>query len=348
MSAVLDEIIDPHIHLFDAKNTPRPTQPLARALGWNEQLLRAVAKRAFPKPTLAFFTAETDILVDYMTAELRADQASFPTSRYVHIEAGWKNRKPLDAVGETAWLETLEDPPAGIVAHADLSLGADVRPVLDAHRAASDRVRGIRHMLAHHPSEGVMDFADDPSLSGRASFRQGLEQLQEAGLSFDAWAYSHQLGAVADLASSHPELPIILCHGGTPVGYGGPFQGVGTSVAERSEIAAQWRDGIDAVAANPNVSVKLSGFLMPVVGFGLENRPWPTVATVVDRIGPLVQHCVEAFGPDRCMVASNFPVDRVSSSYRVLFDAMIELTNATGPDAQAAMFAGTAATVYQL
>jgi predicted TIM-barrel fold metal-dependent hydrolase len=343
------EIIDPHIHLFDVHNTPRPTQRFVQLFGWNERLLRAMLKRMFPKPTVAFFSERTSLVSDYLTPEYRADSVTSDVGRYVHIEAGWKDKTPMDAVGETAWLESLADPPAAIVAHADLAQGAAISSVLAAHRAASSRVRGIRHMLSHHQVEGVMDFAEDEHLSQDPGFRAGFDQLAEHDLSFDAWCYSGQLGQVAELAASNSNVPLVLCHVGTPVGWAGEFQGVGVSAQERARISDEWLEGLQAVAANAHAHVKISGLLMPALGFGYERASRrPTASELVDRFGPLVRPTIEAFGVDRCMVASNFPVDRVSADYNVVFDALVELTNQDGPDAQAKMFGGNAADFYRI
>lgn len=252
-------------------------------------------------------------------------------------------------MGETRWLASLPDPPAAIVGYADLSLGDDVLPVLLAHRAAAPTFRGVRHMLAHHPASSVMNFCEDPSMAGRASFGRGMKQLAAQELCFDAWAYSHQLKSVADLAVRSSDVSIVLCHGGTPVGYGGDFGGVGATRGERDRIAAEWRDGVSAVAAAGNTLVKLSGFLMPVLGFGFEHRSTkPGVAELVDVLGPLVRHCIEAFGTDRCMFASNFPVDKVSADYGTIVEAMLELTAGEGHADRQAVFAGTAKRFYRL
>ncbi len=349
MDIPFDEVIDPHIHLFDVRNTPRPTRPVARLFGWNDRLLRRAAKAAFPTATYDFFGERNHLVVDYLPPNYRADTVTSKVARYVHIQAGWKDKSPLDCVGETRWLESLADPPAGIVAYADCNLGPRIGEVLDAHKAASTRMRGIRHMLSHHPAPGVMDFTDDDELAENFLFRSGFRRLAEHDLSFDAWCYSHQLFDVADLARTHPEVPMVLCHVGTPVGYGGEFGGVGVSEQERARIADQWRAGIEAIADNDHVHVKISGLLMPCLGFGFETADRrPTTSELVDRLGPLVRHTIDTFGPDRCMVASNFPVDRVSTDYNVAFAAMLELTDQDGPDAQQQLFAGTAERFYRL
>jgi len=323
-------------------------QPLGKLFGWNDRILRRAAKTMMPSETVAFFGEKTDLLGDYLPSHFKADSVSSRVHRYVHIQAGWTDDKPLDPVGETAWLDGLHNGPDAIVSHADLSLGADVKRVLQAHRSASDRVRGVRHMLSWHPAATVMDFADAEELSRTTEFRIGYDQLAEHDMSFDAWCYSGQLDQVADLAAYNPDVPMVLCHAGTPVGYGGAFGGVGVSAQERARIGDRWRDGISALAEHGHVSCKLSGLLMPVLGFGFESMAKARVDQLVDVLTPIVEHCVDAFGADRCMVASNFPVDRIAVSYNTLMQAMIEITSRYGSDAQHAMFSDNALAFYRI
>ncbi len=345
----VDEVIDPHVHLFDLRGTPRPMQPLGRVFGWNEWLLRAAARRLMPTDAVDFFGQRTALLGDYLPEHLRADARTSRVGRYVHVQAGWADNQPLEPVGETTWLETFDDGPAAIVGHADLTLGHAVGSVLAAHVDASPSFRGIRHSLSWHPDPGVMDFAPDGAMMSTPEFRVGLRRLADDGLTFDAWCYGHQLHDLAALAGEAPEVDIVLCHVGTPVGYGGPFAGVGGSAQERARIGDEWRRGIDAVADRPNVWCKLSGMLMPVLGFGYEHAPAsPSVAELAERLGPLVDHCIDAFGADRCMIASNFPVDQVSCDYETVTRAMLEITDRRGEDAQQAMFADVAARFYRL
>lgn len=344
----VDEFVDPHIHLFDLLGTPRPMQPLGKLFGWNSKLLRFMATKLMPADTIAFFGRDTDLLSDYLPVHYRADSGSSKVGRYVHIQAGWTDKKPLDPVGETAWLDGLADGPAAIVGHADLALGADVGRVLAAHKASSTKMRGIRHMLSWHEADGVMNFAHDQGLSRTSAFRDGFDQLAQHDLSFDAWCYGSQLGEVADLAAHNPGVAMVLCHVGTPVGYAGEFGGVGVSAQERARIGDEWREGIAAVAAQGHVHCKLSGLLMPVLGFGFESGTTPSISQLVESLSPLVEHCIDAFGPERCMVASNFPVDRVSAGYQSMTAAMVEITSRYGAEAQQAMFADTAARFYRI
>lgn len=344
----VEHVVDPHIHLFDLKGTPRPMQPLGKMFGWNESLLRTMATKMMPKETIAFFGAETDLLGDYMPVNYRSDSTGSKVGPYVHIEAGWKDKTPMDPVGETEWLAGLADGPAAIVAHADLSRGHAARPVLAAHVEASDRVRGIRHSLSWHEAPGVMKFTEDAGLCRDGAFRVGFDLLAEFGLSFDAWCYSNQLRHLGELADHNPEVPMVLCHVGTPVGYAGPFGGVGMSAQERDSIAKAWADDISALAERPHVHCKLSGMLMPVVGFGYENAASPGAEELADKLAPLVEHCIAAFGPQRCMYASNFPVDGVSADYGTVVEALLKITASHGAAAQQAIFADTASSFYRL
>jgi len=344
----VDEFIDAHIHLFDLRGTPRPMQPLGKLFGWSDRVLRTMAPILMPNDAVDFFGRRTALLGDYMPPDYRADAASSEVSRYVHVQAGWKDKSPLDPVGETAWLDALEDGPAAIVAYADLD-HRDVDSVLTAHTRASTRMRGIRHMLSWHPADGVMNFAENADLSASPEFRRGVATLAEHELTFDAWCYSNQLNDFAELAAAVPDVDMVLCHVGTPVGLFGEFSGVGVSEQERARIGDEWRDGISSAAERSNVSVKLSGLLMPVLGLGYEQtQKSPSVGELVERLSPVVEHVVGAFGPTRCMIGSNFPVDRVSVDYATVTAAMIEMTSRYGQEAQQEVFAGTAARFYRL
>ncbi len=350
MSQTLDQIVDPHIHLFDVANKNRPATHLpARLFGWNDPLLRWFMKYLGPRSALAYFGQRTDMVRDYFPADYRTDTASSKVGRYVHIQVGWRDSKPMDPVGETRWLEQLVDGPAAIVAFADLRLGAEVAPVLAAHQAASRRVRGIRQMLAWHPNRAIMNFAHQPEISRTSDFRIGYQQLADHDLSFDAWCFGDQIDEVTDLAGSCPEVPMVLCHAGTPIGIGGEFMGIGASERERDRIAKQWRDSILRLSEQPHVMCKLSGLLMPALGFGFEHRSdRPTVSELVNCLGPLIDHLVKAFTPQRCMFASNFPVDRVSADYATIVQAIWQITASNGAAAQRAMFADNAATFYRI
>jgi predicted TIM-barrel fold metal-dependent hydrolase len=234
---------------------------------------------------------------------------------------------------------------AGIVGHVDLTLGDGARPVLEAHMAASpNRFRGIRHTSAWDPSPEVRNSHTNPprGLLLDGSFRRGLRHLAELGLSFDAWHYHTQIPELADLARSFPDTPIILDHFGGPLGIG-PYAG------RRDEVFADWRSAMAELAGSPNVVVKIGGLQMPVNGFAWHEREEPPGSEeLAEAIRPYTLTTIELFGPDRCMFESNFPVDKISCSYRVLWNAFKRVVADFSDDEKASLFHDTAARVYRL
>lgn len=167
------EILDPHIHLWDVHRTARPARPLVRLLGWNRRLLIGAAKLAFPKDLIAFLSEKTNAVENFLPEDYLRMGRPLGIERFIHIQAGWKDDRPLDAVGETEWLEGLRKggaPLAAIVAYADLRLGDGVAEVLDAHVAASPVMRGVRFMLAWHDHRMVHSFAPAPQEIQRIAY----------------------------------------------------------------------------------------------------------------------------------------------------------------------------------
>ena len=110
-----------------------------------------------------------------------------------------------------------------------------------------------------------------------------------------------------------------------------------------------WRRGIAAVAECPNVVCKLGGIGMPRTGFDWHTRTTPIGSEeLADDMAPLINYCIEQFGPDRCMFESNFPVDKVSYSHHVLYNAFKRLSAGYSASERAAMFHDTAARVYHI
>ena len=234
---------------------------------------------------------------------------------------------------------------AGIVAYADLRLGAAVRGVLEAHiDAARGRFRGIRHAAGWHASEQIRNSHTQPTehLLLDRRFREGFAQLAPLGLSFDAWLYHPQIAELTDLAQAFPDTAIVLDHFGGPLGIG-PYAG------QADAVYAGWQRDIDALARCPNVVAKLGGIHMPINGFGWHKRPAaPTSQQLADASARYVLHTIDRFGPQRCMFESNFPVDKVSCSYLVLWNSFKRLVADFSPADKAALFHDTAARVYRL
>ena len=334
------EIIDPHVHIWDPRKTPREVTAVLRLFGRWPNLVEKLVRKATP-PALADFIGDPRyVLSAHMPETFHADAGHHTVSGYVHVEAGWKQRGPLGPVGETRWLDHLGDPPRGIVANADLSDPATLEAQLDAHAMSSGRLRGIRDIVASHPSAAVHTWCSPENRLVTDEFRTGLATLGERQLSFDLWCYSNQLEAAAQLAGDVPMTKIVLDHMGTPV-----------DLANNDGMVEDWYAGLAAVAENRNVSLKLSGLLMPIVGFGFHERDTPvSKQELVDAIGPHIAKGIELFGVDRCMFASNFPIDKVSVSYETLFDAFFAIAEALdlGAEATEKLFAGTASNFYRL
>jgi L-fuconolactonase len=233
---------------------------------------------------------------------------------------------------------------AGIVSFADLTLGTAVEPVLEAHITASrNRFRGIRHSSVWDASPEIASYRNPPrGLLLDTKFREGFGCLQKYGLSFDAWLYHTQIMELADLARAFPGIPIILDHVGGVIGIG-PYAG------KREEIFQEWKRCIAELATCPNVVVKLGGLGMPVCGFGWHERATPpNSAELAEATAPYYLWCIEQFGVERCMFESNFPVDKRSYSYTVLWNAFKRITRDFSAEERAALFHNTAARVYRL
>ncbi len=234
---------------------------------------------------------------------------------------------------------------AAIVGFADLTLGAAVAEVLEAHRAAApDRFRGIRHAAGWDRDERVRRSHTNPPehLLLDPAFREGYAQLGKLGMSFDSWLYHPQIPELTDLARAFPDIPVIFDHFGGPLGIG-PYEG------RREEIFAQWKKDVAELATCPNVHAKLGGINMAVNGFGWHKRETPPTSdelTAATRDWYL--HMIDVFGPDRCMFESNFPVDKLSVSYPVLWNSFKKIAAGFSADEKTALFSGTASRVYRL
>jgi len=294
----------------------------------------------------------------YLVDELLADFGGHRVTSTVFVECHqfYRDQGPehLRAVGETEYVAALAGPhraaagvaqiAAGIVGFADLTQGAAVREVLDAHRAASDRFRGIRYATAWDASPQIRkSHTGAPAgLLADRRFREGFDCLRDGGLVFDAWAYHRQLPELADLARAFPDVAIVVDHAGGPLGIG-PYAG------RRDEVYALWRAHIIELSRLPNVAVKLGGLTMTMSGHGWHKRDAPPgSAEIAAAIAPYVHTCIEHFGPDRCMFESNFPVDRASCSWSVLWNAYKRLARSYSPGERAALLHDTAVRVYRL
>jgi predicted TIM-barrel fold metal-dependent hydrolase len=234
---------------------------------------------------------------------------------------------------------------AGIVGHADLMLGDNARPVLEKLIVAGNgRFRGIRHGL-------VWDSGNAAKFGRRQVprhqmldpvFRKGFACLHPLGLSFEAWMFHPQLPDLVDLLRAFPDTNVIMNHVGGLLGIP-PHDG------NRDEVFKIWQAHIRALAQFPNLSVKVGGLGMLYCGwdFHLRGMP-PSSEELALAWRPYVETCIEAFGAGRCMMESNFPVDKQSCGYGVLWNALKRITQGCSAADKAALYRDTAARVYRL
>lgn len=330
-------------------------------LGWLAQLQEEVldAQRPICDPHHHLWDRQSHS-ERYLLDELLADFGGHRVVSTVFVECAAMYRADGDEalrwVGETEFAQGVAAMSAsghygevracaGIVSRADLTRGGDVARLLDAHIAASQtRFKGIRHASAWDPHQEIRrsHTAPPPGLLGDAAFRRGFAELEKRGLSFDAWLYHHQIPELTALARAFPNVTIVLDHFGGPLGIG-PYAG------KRAEIFAQWKKDVDELARCENVAAKLGGLLMAVNGWGYEDRTKPPgSAEIAEATRPWYAHAIERFGARRCMFESNFPMDRVSCSYQVLWNSFKRIAAGCSESEKNALFHDTAVRAYRL
>ena len=296
-------------------------------------------------------------LLDEMLADVSGGHNIVST---VFIECGAMFKadgpEPFRCVGETEFVNGIAAMSAsggygktriaaGIIGTVDPRVGDAAGDVLDAQIAAGGgRFRGIRRGAFWHESPAIQNHRTNPpeGLLLREDFRAGFKHLAPRKLSFEVWCAHTQLPDAIGLARAFPDTTIVLDH------FGGPL-GIGPHAGKQEEVFAYWKSQIDELARCPNVAVKLGGLNMEVNGYGWEHRPQPpTSAELAQATGRYFEHAIARFGVDRCMFESNFPVDKLSCSYTVLWNSFKRLTQSYSADERAALFHGTATRVYRL
>ncbi|RLK33384.1 amidohydrolase family protein [Cupriavidus plantarum] len=257
---------------------------------------------------------------NYLPDDYARDTARCPPAMTVHIEAEWAREDP---VAETRWLMEVAEAhgrPTVVVGHAQLDR-EDVAEVLAGH-AASPRMRGIRNKPAtvarrEDARRGARGSMDD------AQWRRGYALLARHGMSFDLQAPWWHLDQAADLARDFPRTQLILNHTGLP--------------SDRSEAGLQaWRDAMSRLAREPNVAVKISGLGQP-------GRAW----TQEDNV-PVIRDAIDIFGPERCMFASNYPVDSLVASYDTILAGFLAAIDRYGPSQRRGLLHDNAVRIYRM
>ncbi|MEE4539671.1 MAG: amidohydrolase family protein [Erythrobacter sp.] len=330
-------IVDPHHHLWDLRKLlPMFPEPRHRFI---ETLV--------PAAHYTFDHFHADVASAHkIVASVFVECGAFYNPRYtdalrpvgeVEYANGVAAQSASGAYGEVALC-------AGIVGHADLTLGSHAGEVLDALSAASPRFRGIRHQGAWDADPEVLGppFHAPEGLYRDDTFLQGFAELGKRGLSFDAWVLEPQIGDVTDLAHAFPDTPICLDHCGTPLG-SASYEG---RLGERFDT---WAASIRELARCDNVVVKLGGLGMPTCAMPAQGPAAGCGSEELVRLWkPYIETCIDAFGPTRAMFESNYPVDRWGASYPVLWNTFKRIAAAASTDDKAALFAGTAARFYRI
>ena len=273
------------------------------------------------QPRMETFIGEYEsICTNYLVADFLADAGDLPLVKSVHVQAEFD---PSDPVLETAWLQEQSDSygfPQGIVGYADLS-SPKVGEMLESHLQYAN-FRGIRQTLNWDviPNRA---FAEHGGYLSSPEWRKGFALLTSLGLSFDLQIWPNQMVEAAQLASDFPDADIAINHTGFPI--------------DRDEDSLQvWRDGMRQLARSPRMYVKISGL-------GMLDHDWTE-----ESIRPLVLETIDIFGTDRCMFASNFPVDKLFSDYSSIFMAFSNITEGFSTDERNELFNGNATRFYRL
>lgn len=295
---------------------------------------------------------------DYLLEDLWEDTGSGHNIRktvFIECHAGYRDSGPehLRPVGETEFVADMARASRGadkaeiaaIVGFADLRLGSTVEEVLEAHLEASDGLfRGIRQAGAFEGEEDYLFIKprQPQGLYLDRNFQRGVARLGQLGFTYDTWHYHHQNRDFIKLAQAAPDTVIVLDHFGTPLG-------VGPYVGRREEIYQQWKQDIAAIAKCPNVFAKLGGLAMPDNGFGWNLRDTPPSSDeFVAEQRRYYLHALDCFGPERCMFESNFPVDKWSLSYHVVWNGFKKMVADFSEAEKSKLFYETAAKVYRL
>lgn len=312
-------IIDAHHHLWDA---PRPRYMFDDLLG----------------DVQSGHNIMGSVYVDCRSMYRRDGAAEMRSLGEVEFANGAAAMSASGAYGPTGLC-------AGIVGFGALHLGPRARPVLEALMCAGgERFKGVRQVSAWDADAAVgPPNPDRPrGLLGDKNFRAGFACLAPLGLSFDAFLYQPQIVELADLAHAFPDTPIVLDHAGSPLG-------IGVYAGRKQEMFTAWKAALAELATCPNVSIKLGGLGMVLLGLDFHKRTRPPTSTeLAEAWRPYLETCIELFGTGRCMFESNFPPDKASCSYGVIWNAFKRIAAGAGEDEKTDLFRRSAERFYKL
>ena len=226
--------------------------------------------------------------------------------------------------------------------NVDLTLGAAVEPLLEQHLEASGgRFRGVRISSGWHQDERINNVAEQAGVLLDPRVSDAVKVIQRIGLSLDCWLYHTQLDEFAQLADAHPDLTIVLNHVGSPI-LGGPYRG------RTDEVFEHWKVGIVHASEQQNVFVKLGAMPIRMPSYAGDRTLPPGSEEVAAAWRPWMETCIEAFGVERSMYESNFPVQKRWCSYQVCWNAFKRISAGASVAEKAQLFAGAAARAYRM
>ena len=312
-------IIDPHHHLWDDDRGPYLLPDILADIGGGHNVKATV-----------FIECRTHYRAGAVEAERPLGEVEFVNGTSAMSASGGYGPARIAAA---------------IIGHADLRLGENVQDILEKQIALTGgRMRGIRWSIPYDSSEVGKHVSRvvEEGISRDAKWRAGFSRLAKLGLTFEGWCYHPQLPEITALARAFPDTTIILNHVGG-------FLGVGPYSSRANEEFQKWKRSIVELATCPNVVVKLGGLGMLIFGFDLHLRVDPPTSDVLAATWkPFIETCIEAFGPERGMYESNFPVDKQSCDYTACWNAFKRISSGASVSEKAALFHDTAARVYRI
>jgi predicted TIM-barrel fold metal-dependent hydrolase len=270
----------------------------------------------------AFFGDYAAIRKNYLLEDYIEDTKSQNIIKSVHVQAEHDDDKP---VNETAWLQNLADThssklPNAIVAFADFSKN-NVSEILDAHQEYKN-TRGIRQILSYNKDEPKYSHATEDFMKN-SSWVENFKHIRNRNLSFDIQIYKHQMEDAVNLANKYNDILFILNHTGEPC-------------YQSKEYIESWEENMKKLAKCENVVAKISGL-------GMFDPEW-----TIDSTRIFVEKTIQIFGIERCMFASNFPVDNIFNSFDTYWNSFKEITKNYSENDKKLLFSSNAEKYYRI
>ena len=270
----------------------------------------------------AFFGDYAAIRKSYLIEDYLEDAKNQNIIKSVHVQAEHDDDKP---VNETAWLQNLADThssklPSAIVAFADFSKN-NVSEILDAHQEYKN-TRGIRQILSYNKDEPKYSHATEDFMKD-SSWVENFKHIRNRNLSFDIQIYKHQMEDAVNLANKYNDVLFILNHTGEPC-------------YQSKEYIESWEQNMTKLAKCENVVAKISGL-------GMFDPQW-----TIDSTRIFVEKTIQIFGIERCMFASNFPVDKIFNSFDTYWNSFKEITKNYSENDKQLLFSSNAEKYYRI